>query len=318
MSVTSWNERIASEMEQCRDKEGMVSVKVYMAYKETIGLDDDDILKVMDAAARLNLLVMVHCEHGETIRYLQRKFIAEGKRAPMYHPLSRPPEVEAEAVMRAVMMAKAAGCSLYIVHVSTQGSLMEIEKAVKSGQPVFAETCPHYLLLDEAEYRRPGFEGAAYVMSPPLRTEEHRDALWKAIRSGTIRAIATDHCPFNMKGQKDKGRDDFTLIPNGVAGVEHRMSLLFTYGVSMNRLTLSQFVDMTAEGPAKIFRLFPQKGIIAPGSDADIVLWDPRAESVISAGAHLHHCDTSIYEGFPIKGKPRIVIINGARARVKE
>ena len=311
MSVTEWNPRVPAEMKQCLEQEGMTSVKVYMAYKESVGLDDGELLQVMETAAGLGLLVMVHCEHGEAVGFLQKKFIREGKTGPRYHPLSRPPEVEGEAVNRALMMAKITCCPIYIVHVSTREAVERIAGARETGRQVFAETCPHYLLLDDSEYKRPGFAGAAYVMSPPLRPKGHGDALWKAIKNGVIQTAATDHCPFHMKDRKERGRDDFTRIPNGVAGVEHRMVLLYRYGVLENKITLKQFVDITAEQPARIFGLYPQKGTIAVGSDADILLWDPQAEDVISAATHVQHCDTTIYEGFPIKGKPYIVIAGG-------
>ncbi|MGE5342984.1 MAG: dihydropyrimidinase [Candidatus Omnitrophota bacterium] len=311
MSVTSWHRRIPSEMRTLKERDGICSVKVYMAYKQTIGLNDREILKVMDAAAKLDLLVMVHGEHGETIDYLQHQFISEGKRQPEFHAGSRPPEVEGEAVQRAIMMARAAGCSLYIVHVSTQDAVLEIERARGRGLPVYAETCPHYLLLDEAEYRRPGFEGAAYVVSPPLRSQKHRDALWDAVGSGVIQVVSTDHCPFNMKGQKDRGIHDFTQIPNGAAGVQHRLELLYRYGVLENKISLRRFVELTSEQPARIFKLYPQKGTLAPGADADIVVWDPEIRDTISARTHLHRCDTSIYEGFSVKGKARDVILRG-------
>jgi dihydropyrimidinase len=311
MSVTRWSSRTAEEMKQCLRRHGMSSVKIYMAYKDAIGLNDDEILNLMDAAAELGVLVMVHCEHGEAVDFLQKKLIARGKRQPRYHPLSRPPIVEEEAVKRAMVMASLTGCSLYIVHVSTRGALREIRAALDPGLPVLAETCPQYLLLDEREYQRPGFEGAAYVMSPPLRTGRDRQALWKAIQDGVIKTVATDHCPFNMKGQKDRGADDFRKIPNGAAGVEHRMMLLYRYGVLENKISINRFVEVLSEQPAKIFGLYPRKGIIAEGSDADIVLWDPGKKGIISARDQLQNCDTSIYEGFEIKGGPHLVMLRG-------
>jgi dihydropyrimidinase len=314
MSITGWNEGIPEEMRTCVEREGTPSFKVYMAYKETIGLEDAHLIAVMDTAAKLNARVIIHCEHDEIIRYLQAKFIAEGKTSPQYHPLSRPPEVEGEAVGRALLMAKHTGCPLYIVHVSTRDGVEKIARARSSGQDVLAETCSHHLLLDETEYSRPGFEGAAYVMSPPLRPKHHNNALWKAIRAGDIQTAATDHCPFHMKGQKDRGISDFTKIPNGVAGVENRVALLYTYGVLKKKISLCQWVNICAAAPAKIFGLYPRKGTIEIGADADLLLWDPHKESTISARTHHHHCDTSIYEGFLIKGNPHMVITNGTIA----
>ncbi len=311
LSVTQWTPNTPREMKTISDEEGIHSVKVYMAYKKTVGLDDSDILKVMDTASQIGMTVMVHCEHGETIDYLQQKFIAQGCYTPRYHPLSRPPEVEAEAVKRAIMMAKATGCKLYIVHVSTKEAVEEIQRAREQGLPVEAETCPHYLVLDEKEYQRSGFQAAAYIMSPPLRSIEHQTALWDAIQKGIIQTVSTDHCPFNMKERETRGSTDFTKIPNGVPGVEHRLQLLYHYGVLQNRITIQQFVDLVSTSPARCFHLYPHRGIIAPQAQADIVIWDPYIKNTISAKTHHHHCDTSIYEGFEVTGAPRTVIING-------
>jgi dihydropyrimidinase len=220
--------------------------------------------------------------------------------------------VEEEAVGRAILLAALTGSPLYVVHVSTREGALRIEKARGTGQVVFAETCLHYLLLDEAALNGP--DGASYVMSPPLRTQAHRQALWDALGTGAIQAVATDHCPFNAKGQKDLGRNDFTKIPNGVAGVEDRLTLLYTYGVLEKRISLCQWVSLTATAPAKIFGLYPRKGTIAVGSDADLVLWDPKAEEVISAKTHRQRCDTNVYEGFRILGRPRIVLLGGRLA----
>lgn len=314
MSITYWNEEIREEMSNCVTQEGIPSFKVYMAYKETIGLEDSQLISVMDTTSKLDARIIIHCEHSEIISYLQKKFISQSLTAPKFHPLTRPPEVEWEAVVRALLMARLTNCPLYIVHVSTRDAVNEIIAARLSGQDVLAETCPQYLLLNEREYSRPGFEGAAYVMSPPLRPKGHDRALWQAIMEGTIQTAATDHCPFNLKGHKDRGINDFSKIPNGVAGIENRMTLLHTYGVLKKKITLNQWVDITSTAPAKIFGLFPRKGTITQGADADILLWDPYAEDTISAKTHHQNCDTNIYEGFQIKGKPHMVITNGTVA----
>jgi dihydropyrimidinase len=300
-------------MSSCLE-EGISSFKVYMAYKETIGLEDRQILSVMDAAAKEGALVAVHCENGEAIAFRQRRLIAAGNGGPRYHPVSRPPEVEGEAVGRAILLARITGCRLYLVHVSTRDGLEQVRRAGEAGQTVRVETCPHYLLLDEEAYSRPAPAGAAYVMSPPLRSAGHRKALWEGLRSGALQTVATDHCPFNLKGQKDLGLADFTRIPNGIAGIEDRLTLLFTYGVLERRISLRQFVSLTATAPAKIFGLYPRKGTIAVGSDADLVIWDPKAEGVISAQTHKQRCDTNVYEGFRIQGRPQIVIQRGRLA----
>jgi len=310
MSIISWSEATEREMRQCIEQEGIPSFKVYLAYKETIGLEDRELLAVMDAAARYGALIAAHCEHGDAVSYLQKKLLAQGKTEPRYHARSRPPALEREAVVRAITLADMTGALLYIVHISTQGATKEIVSAQKRGQSVFAETCPHYLLLDEREYDRPISQAAAYVMSPPLRASEHKEGLWEALQNGVLQTVGTDHCPFNLRGQKDRDLSDFTKIPNGVAGVENRLELLYTYGVLENRITLNQFVQLTSTNPAKLFGLYPRKGSVTAGADADVVLWNPDARDVISARTHHQKCDTNIYEGFEIRGKPEIVIAN--------
>jgi dihydropyrimidinase len=311
MTPCSWNKSVSNDIKRCVEKEGIFSFKVYMAYKDFMGLHDRDLIRVMDTVSKLDGLVTVHCEHGDMVTYLQEKFISNGCTSPRYHPMSRPPYVESEAVNRAMMLARYTECPLYIVHVSTEEAMIKIQGAQKSGQKVIAETCPHYLLLDDKEYQRPGFDGAKYVMSPPLRKETDRNALWKALEEEFIQVVATDHCPFLMKGGKDRGIEDFTKIPNGVPGIEDRMTLLFTYGVLQKRLTLNQFVNASSTAAARIFGLYPRKGAIQEGSDADLVIWDPNQTDTISVRNHHQNCDTNIYEGFKRKGKPRIVIKNG-------
>ena len=310
MSITAWNESVAEEMRLCVE-EGIPSFKVYLAYKETIGLDDRDLIRAMDAAAKWNALILAHCENGDAVSYLQKKLLAEGKTAPRFHASSRPPELEREAIVRATALAHVTGAPLYVVHVSTAGGSEEIARARAKKWPVFGETCPHYLLLDEKAYNRPPREAAAYIMSPPLRPPENKAALWKALDSGALQSVGTDHCPFNLRGQKDRDLSDFTKIPNGVAGVEHRLELLFTYGVLSGKITPNQFVAVTSTNPAKIFGLYPRKGTIAVGSDADLVLWNSDVEDVISAKTHHQNCDSTIYEGFKILAKPEWVIANG-------
>ncbi len=310
MSVTWWDETVADEMRACVEK-GLPSFKVYLAYKETIGLDDRELIRAMDTAARWNGLIVAHCENGDAVSYLRQKLLSEGKTEPKYHAASRPPEVEREAIVRATTLAQVTGAALYVVHVSTREGAEEIARARQNGLTVFGETCPHYLLLDEQAYNQSPRQAAVYIMSPPLRPPEHKAALWQALRSGDLDTVSTDHCPFNLSGQKDRDLSDFTRIPNGVAGVEHRLELLYTYGVRSGRISLQRFVALTATNPAKIFGVYPRKGTIAVGSDADLVLWNPEAEDVISAKTHHQHCDSTVYEGIKIKGKPEIVIANG-------
>ncbi|MBN2345437.1 MAG: dihydropyrimidinase, partial [Candidatus Aminicenantes bacterium] len=260
MSVTAWNERLLPELETCCRREGIASVKTYLAYKGTIGLDDDEFLSVLDAASRLRFLTMVHAESGDMVSFLQRKLLAEGKRSAAYHPQSRPAEVEGEAVGRALLMARLAGVPLYVVHVSSRQGIDALATARKAGQAAIAETCPQYLILDEGRYRQGGDAAAAAVMSPPLREREHQAVLWQALAAGLLQAIGTDHCPFLLEDKRRHGADDFTGIPGGTGGIELRLALLYNFGVRAGRITLPRFVDLVATRPAKIFGLFPRKG----------------------------------------------------------
>jgi len=309
VSPIEWTKTTAQEIKDCMEA-GITSFKVYMAYKETIGLNDEDIFKVMHTVGQLGGLVTLHCESGDQVEELRNKLAGENKVSPEYHPASRPPETETEAVQMAIEMAKLTKCPIYIVHTSTGNSLEYIEKAQKEKQHVYSETCPQYLLLDDSKYKGDFKETAKYVLSPPLRKKQDQNMLWDAIRNGIIKTIGTDHCPFNFE-QKQAGINDFRKIPNGAGGVEHRMQLLYTYGVLRNRMSYNQFVDITSTQPAKIFGLYPQKGEIAVGSDADLVIWNPKEENTITAQNHHQNCDLEIYEGFKTIGAPEIVIANG-------
>lgn len=310
VSPVEWRQTTADEMEQLVTKYGVKSFKIYTAYKNSIGINDDVIIKVMQKAKELDAIVTIHCEHSEIIDYLRNKFIAEGKTAPKYHPLSRPAEAEAEAIHRMIMMAKFIGTTIYIVHVSTKRGIEFIQKAQQRGQKVFAETCPHYLLLDDSLYDDEFYNAAKYVLSPPLRKEKDQTALWNAIKNANIQTIGTDHCPFNLNGQKDLGINDFTKIANGAGSIEHRLLLLLTYGIFQNKISAQRFVEITSKNPAEIFG-FQNKGQIKKGFDADLYLYNPEGESIISAKNHISNSDNDIYEGFRIKGKIETVIING-------
>ena len=310
IGVTYFNENTTKEIEECV-KKGFTSFKIYMAYKDTIGLNDEDIIKVLEAAQRMNALVMVHCENGDLINELRINFITKGQTTPEYHPLSRPSETEREAVNRILTYAKIINTAVYIVHTSTGDSVSEIEKAKLSGQKIFAETCPQYLFLDETKYLLPGFESAKYVLSPPLRLKVNQEKLWDGLNKNILDVVSTDHCPFNFIGQKEIGKNDFTKIPNGAGGIENRLHLLYTYGVLGNKISLNKFVEITSCNPAKIFGLYPQKGIIKEGSDADLILWNPEEEFVISAKNQFQNCDYNLYDGFKIKGAPKLVIKGG-------
>lgn len=310
VSPVAWRATMEEEIKNCIEKEGLKSFKVYMAYKDSIGLNDDVLLQVMKAVAQAGGMVMVHAELGDEIDVSRNKFAKEGKLSPRFHPLSRPAEMEALAVKKAIELAGRVSCPLYIVHVSSRESLVYIKEAQEKGQLVYAETCPQYLLLDDSKYDGDFEQVAKFVMSPPLRKLEDNDALWEALKDGTIQTVGTDHCPFTMK-QKESGIADFRKIPNGAGGVEHRMSLLFTFGVLERKITMEQFVAITSANATKIFGLFPQKGIIAEGSDADIVVWDPKKSVSISVISHHQNCDINIYEGIKTTGSPKYVLLNG-------
>jgi dihydropyrimidinase len=309
VSPVEWRKSTAEEIRECI-RMGMTSFKIYMAYKATIGLDDNTIRKVLQAVAREGGIVTVHCELGDDIEMLRTLFYDENKREPLYHALSRPSDYESKAVKKIIAMAGNAGCPLYIVHVSAYDSLEYIENAKAVNQKVYAETCPQYLLLDDTCYRSEFTESAPYVISPPLRSSFDIELMWEAVAGGTIDTIGTDHCPFTM-ADKLTGKNDFRKIPNGAGGVEHRLQLLYTYGVCMKSITLNRLVDLYSAQPARIFGLYPGKGTIEPGSDADIVIWDPAAEGVISSSTHHQNCDINIYEGFRVKGAARYVIAGG-------
>ena len=311
MSVTSFDTGLAAELDSCRRHEGIISVKTYLAYKDTIGLDDNEFLAVLDLARQLNLLVMVHAESGDMVSYLQKKLLAQGKSSAQYHPFSRPPEVEGDAAGRALLMARLAGVPLYIVHVSSLQGVEAMAAARQAGQTVIGETCPQYLLLDESRYQGDADDAAAFVMSPPLRAKEHQAALWEALAQGLVQTLATDHCPFTLAEKKKFAAVDFTRIPNGCGGIEYRMSLLYSFGVKSGKIPLTRFVDLVSTRPAKIFGLYPRKGAIRAGSDADLVFWDPLSKSTISAARQWQCCDHTVYQGLQLQGAPRLVFSRG-------
>ncbi|MBF0286745.1 MAG: dihydropyrimidinase [SAR324 cluster bacterium] len=311
MAVIGFDPHTAQEMEQCVINEGIPSFKTFLAYKETIGIEDQALIEVMKTAKKLGALVTSHCENGDLIPELQKQLIDVGKTDPQYHAQSRPSFIEEEGTHKAITFARTVGVPLYIVHVTCREAVETIIKARAAGQTVFGETCPQYLLLDDSVYDKPGFQSAAYVMSPPIRPKGHQKSLWEALKAGQIQTVATDHCPFQLHGQKDMGKDDFRNIPNGAAGIENRLALMYTYGVLEQKLTLKQFVEVNSTRPAQLFGMYPQKGTICAGADADLVIWNPDTENTISAKTCHHRCDTSIFEGFQTKGAPTWVIVNG-------
>ncbi len=310
VSPIEWRDSIEEEIRDCIKNEGLKSFKVYMAYKDSIGLNDDVLFKVMKAVGKAGGMVTVHCELGDEIEELRNEYADQNKLDPLYHPLSRPAKLEAEAVKKAIDLSKEANCPLYIVHVSAKESLNHIRKAQKNGQKVIAETCPQYLLLDDSKYIGDFNQTASYVMSPPLRKKEDNETLWEALADGTISTVGTDHCPFTL-AQKRHGENDFRKIPNGAGGVEHRLALLYTYGVLTKKITMNQFVALTSVNAAKIFGMYPAKGVIAEGADADMVVWNPDKESIISSANHHQNCDINIYEGIRIKGNTEFVMKGG-------
>lgn len=310
VSPIEWKSTSEEEIRICIQEKGITSFKMYMAYKNSIGLEDEDILRVMKIVGKYGGIVTMHCELGDEIEELRDSFAKERKLSPFYHPLSRPTKLESRAVNKAIKLAGQANCSLYIVHVSAKKSIKHINRAQKKGQRVFAESCPQYLLLDDSKYIGDFKETAPFVLSPPLRKLNDIKALWSAINKKSIQTIGTDHCPFMMK-QKNIGENDFRIIPNGAGGVEHRLTLLFTYGVKSNKITLNEFVNITSTNAAKIFGLYPQKGEIAVGSDADLLVWNPNQNNTISVKSHHQNCDSNIYEGIKSIDAPQYIIRNG-------
>jgi dihydropyrimidinase len=291
--------------------QGVSSFKLFMAYPGVFLVDDGTIFKAMAAAGNAGGLICMHAENGVVIDVLVRRAIAEGRTAPKYHALTRPTLAEAEGVHRAIAIAEMANSPVYIVHLSSYDALREVQAARDLGLPAYAETCPQYLFLDYSYYEQEGFEGAKYVMTPPLRDKSNQEQLWKGLRMNDLQVISTDHCPFCFKEQKELGRDDFSKIPNGGPGVEHRMSLVFDGGVVQKRISLNRFVELTSTAAAKIFGLFPRKGTIAVGSDADIVIFDPNREQTISARTHHMRVDYSAYEGRTVRGVTETVLSRG-------
>lgn len=310
VSPVEWRSTTQSEILTCINGYGIKSFKCYMAYKNTIGLDDDALFEVMKVVGKAGGIVMLHCEDGDKIEILRDEYAGIGLPGPMAHWKSRPPELEAVAVSRAIAIAEKAACPLYIVHVSTGKSLQIIRSARERGQDVYAETCPQYLLLDQSLYRSNSDDALKYVISPPLRSRSDNQALWAGLAEGTVSTIGTDHCPFTLR-QKLKGEDDFRVIPNGAGGVEHRLSLIYTFGVLKNRFGMQRFVELTSTSASKIFGLYPKKGIIAEGSDADLVIWNPSVKNTISVKSHHQQCDLNIYEGIETTGAPEVVFLGG-------
>src|SRR6201997_273429 len=292
-------------------REGVTSFKLFMAYPGVFMLDDASIFRAFRATAKNGGLVCMHAENGNAIDVIVQQALAEGKKAPKYHALTRPTTAEAEATSRAIALAEMAGAPVYIVHLSCNDALERVREARDRGLPVYAETCPQYLYLSLENMDAPGFEGAKDVFTPPLREKWHQEKLWNGLKQDHLQVVSTDHCPFCFKEQKELGKDDFTKIPNGGPGVEHRMSLIFSAGVAKGRFSVNRFVELVSPTPAKLFGLYPRKGTIAIGSDADLVIFDPNAEHVISAKTHHMRVDYSMFEGIRVKGVAKVVLSRG-------
>jgi dihydropyrimidinase len=309
MIVSDVNDQTLKEMDSCVAA-GVNSFKMFMAYPGVFYATDGEILLAMQRAAKIGATVMMHAENGIAIDELVAQALAAGHTEPVYHGLTRPPELEAEATSRAIALATVTDCPLYIVHLSASHALQSVTAARDQGRNVFAETCPQYLYLSLDDLGRPGFEGAKYVASPPLRTRDHQAALWQGLRRDDLSIVSTDHCPFCMKEQKELGRDSFAKIPNGIPGVEHRMDLLHQ-GVVAGELSLVRWVEVACTTPARMFGLYPRKGVIAPGSDADIVIYDPAATQTLGVATHHMNVDYSAYEGMEISGQVETVLSRG-------
>jgi dihydropyrimidinase len=293
-------------------REGVASFKLFMAYPNVLMVDDGTIFKALKQTAKNGALICMHAENGSAIDVIVQQALAEGKTAPIYHALTRPTKAEAEAVHRSIALAEIAGVPVYIVHLSSEDALNQVREARDRGLPAFAETCPQYLLLS-LEDQMPGksFEEAKYVFTPPLREKKNQPKLWDGLVHDHLQVVSTDHCPFCFADQKQLGKDDFTKIPNGGPGVENRMQLLYHFGVNAGKITLERFVEITSTAPARIFGLYPRKGVLQKGADADIVLWNPNTEHLISAATHHMRCDFSLFEGWKVKGNASKVFSRG-------
>ncbi|ATJ90163.1 phenylhydantoinase [Acetobacter senegalensis] len=311
VAITHWNDQVHADMGTLVQDCGVNSFKHFMAYKNALMIEDETFLHSMRRAGELGALCTVHAENGDAVAYLQQNLLEKGQTGPEAHPASRPPAVEGEATQRAITLAGLLGVPLYVVHVSTEEATSAIAQARMRGQEVYGEVLPQHLVFDDQVYTASDWlKAARYVMSPPFRPAHHQKALWGGLMSGQLQTTATDHCCF-CKEQKEAGKADFTRIPNGTPGIEDRMSVLWHFGVKSGKLTPENFVALTSTNTARIFNMYPRKGSITIGADADIVLWDPTAERTISAATHHQNVDYNIYEGMTVSGLARKTISNG-------
>ncbi|MFQ5891598.1 MAG: dihydropyrimidinase [Candidatus Methanofastidiosia archaeon] len=310
VAITDLPEEVMAEIPEMV-KEGVPSFKLFLAYKGSLMVDDGTFFNALVEARKHGALIAFHGENGDVVDILVRKMLSEGKTEPIHHAESRPEEAEGEATGRAIALAEMAKAPIYVVHLSCSEALDKVKAARRKGLPVYAETCPQYLLLSKDNYLEPNWGGAKYVMSPPLRDKWNQEILWNGLLNGDLQVVSTDHCPFNFKGQKDAGKDDFSKIPNGAPGIETRIPLIYSEGVSKERFSINRFVELTSTNPAKLFGIFPEKGTIAVGSDADLVIFDPKKEVVLGAENLHQNVDYTPYEGMKVKGYPVKTIVSG-------
>ena len=311
IAVTDLHDGGTLEELESLPEQGITSYKLFMAYKNVLQVDDETLFSAMEVAAKSGALVMVHAENGDAIDVLVKQALAAGNTDPVYHALTRPPELEGEATNRAIQLARIAGCPLYVVHVTCKEAVDPILRAREQGWRVWGESCTQYFFKSVDDLARPGFEGAKYVYSPPAREAWNHDVLWNAVRTDALSAISTDHCSFLWDGQKTLGKDDFTKIPNGGPGLEDRLKMIHHFGVNKGRISLNRMVDLLSTQPAKLFGLYPRKGTIAVGADADIVVFDPHKRETLSASSHHSKCDYNLYEGTEVVGAPETVLLRG-------
>ena len=310
MIITDLTDQAEEEMDELVSQ-GITSFKLFMAYRGVLMLDDGSIFRALLRTGQNGGTICMHAENGDVIDVLVRRALAQGHTAPKFHALTRPARAEAEATYRAICLAEMAEVPIYIVHLSAAEALEKVTEARDRGLPAYAETCPQYLFLSYDDYEEPGFDGAKYVMSPPLRPKAGQKELWRGLASNDLQAVSTDHCPFCMKEQKELGRADFSKIPNGAPGIETRMSLVYDGGVRTGYISLNRFVELTSTAPAKIFGLYPRKGTIAPGTDADIVIFDPERQLTLSVKTLHMKVDYNPYEGRQVRGAPDTVLSRG-------
>jgi dihydropyrimidinase len=311
MAVTDLKEGGTLEELATLPEQGITSYKLFMAYKGALMVDDETLFRTMEVASKTGALVMVHAENGDVIDILVKEALAAGHTEPLYHALTRPPEAEGEATNRAIQLAHLAGAPLYVVHVTCKEAVEPIAHARELGWDVWGETCTQYFFTSLEDIAKPNFEGAKYVFSPPVRDKSNHDVLWNAVRSDALSVISTDHCAFLFDGQKTLGKDDFSKIPNGGPGLENRLQMIHEFGVRTGRISLNRMVELLATNPAKLFGLYPRKGTVAVGSDADLVIFDPEKQVTISAKTQHSKVDYNLYEGTTVTGSPEVVLLRG-------